>query len=203
MLAGKRHRNGVGVGLLSHEVVGDGAVACNSVNGTSFKLHNSVRVVGDGVHLAAGERGSQSSLAIGAVVLEKRFSSGTSLGQNILSGQVSLGFNVGASLYHNHLAVIHIRLGERVIGLAAFHGEAVPQACDSACLNQRVLSVPVDCLSVELPAITLSDLGSKVQVKALELAVIAHVAVRRILGVKAHHKLGSIRSTCGCARRGG
>ena len=110
------------------------------------------------------------------------------LREHRLAGEVLEVLGAAVLLHDHHLLVVHIRLGERVVVLSVFHGEAVPNAIDGAAADERVLRIPIDGLQLQLPAHLLAHGLGKLQVEARELAVIAHVAVGRVALVEAHRE---------------
>lgn len=126
-------------------------------------------------------------------------------GNHGLAGKIVPALDTRVLLDHEHLLVKHVRLGERVVVLAALHGKAVPDAVDGTRVEQRVLGIPVDSLILNVPALLVGNGLGKVEIKARVLAVIAHKAVRRIGLVKAHDELLGLRSALyvlGCGRTG-
>ena len=81
---------------------------------------------------------------------------------------------------------MHVGLRERIVGLAALHGEAVPDAVDGTLVQQRVLSIPVDGLKLEVPAIARGHLGGQINVEAGQVAIVADEAIGRVSVVQAH-----------------
>ena len=167
---------------LSDLVLSDGQVACNGVDHAGIKLHEGVVVVADGLSSAAGEGGCKLGLAFG--ILKNGKSSGVDLSHDGFAGKVGQRSDVAALLHHDNLLVEHVRLGEGVVALAAFHGEAVPNAVDVAGVEQGVLSVPVDGVGLEVPTVAVGDFLGKVKIEAGVVAVVADEAVRRISGVE-------------------
>ena len=174
----------VRVGLGRHLVAGDGQVACHGVHHAGLKLHERVVVVADGLQLL--ERVGQRLLTL--LVLQHVQRRRIDLRQHRLAGQILKLLRVAVLLHDHHLLVVHVRLRERVVVLAVLHGEAVPDAVDGAAADERVLRVPVDGLQLELPAHLLAHGFGKLQVEAGELAIVAHVAVRRIPLVETHRQ---------------
>ena len=115
------------------------------------------------------------------------------MGNHGLAGKIVPALDARVLLDHQHLLIEHVRLGERVIVLAALLGKAIPDTVDGTRVEQRVLGIPVDGLVFDLPALLIGNGLGKVEVKAGVLAVIAHKAVRRVGLVKAHHELLGLR----------
>ena len=169
-----------------HLVLGDGEVARHGVNLAGLQHDERVVVVRDGVE--RGEGGGEVSL----VALEHVKRRGVNLGDDGLARQILQGVDVAVSGGHDDLAVQHVRVGERVVVLAAFHGEAVPDTGDGAGLDERVLGIPVDGLELQVPAVLFADGLGKIEVEAGALAVIAHEAVRRVGLVEADDEVGDV-----------
>ena len=200
MLAGQRLiKLRIGIGLGGKLILSDRKVAGNGIDRAALELHKRGVVLADGIE--RGKRRSQILL----VALEHVLSGGISLGNHGLAGKVVPALDARVLLDHEHLLIEHVRIGERVVILAALHGKAVPDAVDGARVEQRVLGIPVDGLVLNVPALLVGNGLSKVEVKAGVLTVVAHKAVRRIGLVKAHHELLGLRGALhvlGCGRTG-
>ena len=189
MLAGQRFiKLRIGIGLGGKLILGNRKVASHGVDRAALKLHKSRVVLADGI-----ERG-KCRRQILLVALEHILRSGIGLSNHGLVGKVIPALDARILLDHQHLLVEHIRLGERVVVLAALHGKAVPDAVDGARVEQRVLGIPVNGLVFDLPALLVGNGLGKVEIKAGVLAIVAHKAVRRIGLIKAHHELLGLRS---------
>ena len=116
------------------------------------------------------------------------------MGDHGLAGKVIPALDARILLDHEHLLVEHVRIGERVVVLAALHGKAVPDAVDGARVEQRVLGIPVNGLVVDIPALLVGNGLRKVEIKAGVLTVVAHKTVRRIGLVKANDELLGLSS---------
>ena len=197
MLAGQRLiKLRIGIGLGGKLILGNRKIARHGIDRAALELHKGRVVLADRVE--RGKRRCQILL----VTLKHVLRSGISLGNHSLAGKIVPALDARILLYHQHLLVEHVRLGERVVVLATLHGKAVPDAVDGARVEQRVFSVPVDGLVFDLPALLIGNGLGKVKVKARVLAVIAYKAVRRIGLVKAHHELVGLRSALHIFGRG-
>ena len=197
MLVGQRLiKLRVGIGLGSKLILGNRKVACHGIDRTALELHKGRVVLADGVE--RGKRRRQILL----VALEHILSGGIGLGNHGLAGKIVPALDTRVLLDHEHLLVEHVRLGERVVVLAALHGKAVPDAVDGARVEQRVLGIPVDGLVFDLPALLIGNSLGQIEIKAGVLAVVAHKAVRRIGLIKAHHELLRLRGTLRIFGRG-
>ena len=200
MLAGQRLVElRIGIGLGGKLILSDREVTGNGIDCTTLELHKRRVVLADGVE--RGKRRGQILL----VALEHILCGGISLGNHGLAGKIVPALDARVLLDHEHLLVEHVRLGERVVVLAALHGKAVPDAVDGARVEQRILGIPIDGLVIDIPALLIGNGLGKVEIKARVLAVIAHKAVRRVGLVKAHDELLGLRSALhvlGCGRTG-
>ena len=200
MLAGQRLiKLRISIGLGGKLILGNRKVASHGIDRAALELHKRRVVLTDGVE--RGKRRRQILL----VTLKHILRSGIGLGNHGLAGKIVPALDACILLYHQHLLVEHVRLGERVVVLAALHGKAVPDAVDGAGVEQRVLGIPIDGLVIDFPALLIGNGLGKVEVKARVLTVIAHKAVRRIGLIKAHHELLGLRSALhilGCGKTG-
>ena len=197
MLAGQRLiKLCIGIGLGGKLVLGNRKVASHGIDRAALELHKGRIVLADRV-----ERGKRRRQIL-PVTLEHILRSGIGLGNHGLSSKIIPALDARILLYHQHLLVEHIRLGERVVVLAALHGKAVPDAVDGARIEQRVLGIPIDGLVIDIPALLIGNSLGKVKVKARVLAIVAHKAVRRIGLIKAHHELLGLRSALHILGRG-
>ena len=200
MLAGQRLiKLCIGIGLGGKLILGNREVTGDGIDCTTLELHKRRVVLTDGIE--RGKRRGQILL----VALEHILCSGISLGDHRLASKIVPAFDVRVLLDHQYLLVEHIRLGERVVVLAALHGKAVPDAIDGARVEQRVLGIPVDSLVLNVPALLVGNGLGKVEVKAGVLAIVAYKAIRRIGLVKAHDELLGLRRALhvlGCGRTG-
>ena len=200
MLAGQRLVElRIGIGLGGKLILGDREVTGNGIDCTTLELHKRRVVLTDGIE--RGKRRGQILL----VALEHILCGGISLGNHGLAGKIVPALDTRVLLDHEHLLVKHVRLGERVVVLAALHGKAVPDAVDGTRVEQRVLGIPVDSLILNVPALLVGNGLGKVEVKTGVLAIVAYKAIRRIGLVKAHDELLGLRSALhvlGCGRTG-
>ena len=184
MLAGQRLvKLRIGIGLGGKLILSNRKVAGHGIDRTALELHKGRVVLADGI-----ERGKRRSQVL-LIALEHILRGRIGLGNHGLAGKVVPALNARVLLDHEHLLVEHIRLGERVVVLAALHGKAIPDAVDGARIEQRVLGIPVDSLILNVPALLVGNGLGKVEVKTGVLAVVAHKAIRRIGLVKAHDEL--------------
>ena len=177
---------GVHAGLGRHLVLGDGQVASDSIDGTRLELHECGVVITNGLELREF-RGE-----VGLIALEHFLGGGIGLSDDVFARKIVKALDARARFHNNNLGIQHVRIGEGVVVFTAFHGEAIPNAVDSARIEQRVFRVPIDSLELNVPAIAIGDLGSEVEVKAGVVAVVTDKAIRRIGLVKAHDELGGI-----------
>ena len=201
MLAGQRLiKLRIGIGLGGKLILSDREVTGNGIDCTTLELHKRRVVLTDGIE--RGKRRGQILL----VALEHILCGGISLGNHGLAGKIVPALDTRILLDHEHLLVEHVRLGERVVVLAALHGKAVPDAVNGTRVEQRVLGVPVDSLVFDLPALLIGNSLGQIEIKAGVLAIVAYKAIRRIGLVKAHDELLGLRGALhvlGCSRTGG
>ena len=197
MLAGQRLVElRIGIGLGGKLILGNRKVASHGIDCAALELHKGRVVLADRVE--RGKRRRQILL----VTLEHILRSGIGLGNHGLAGKIVPALDARILLYHQHLLVEHVRLGERVVVLATLHGKAVPDAVDGTRVEQRVLGIPIDGLVIDIPALLIGNSLGKVKVKARVLAIVTHKAVRRVGLVKAHHELLGLRSALHILGRG-
>ena len=200
MLAGQRLiKLRIGIGLGGKLILSDREVAGNGIDRAALELHKRRVVLADGV-----ERGKRCGKIL-LVALEHVLRSGIGLGDHGLAGKIVPALDTRVLLDHEHLLVEHVRIGERVVVLAALHSKAVPDAVDGARVEQRVLGIPVDGLVLDVPALLVGNGLGKVEVKTGVLTVVAHKTIRRIGLVKAHDELLGLRGALhvlGCGRTG-
>ena len=200
MLAGQRLiKLRISIGLGGKLILGNRKVASHGIDRAALELHKRRVVLTDGVE--RGKRRRQILL----VTLKHILRSGIGLGNHGLAGKIVPALDACILLYHQHLLVEHVRLGERVVVLTALHGKAIPDAVDGARVKQRILGIPVDGLVFDLPALLIGNSLGQIEIKAGVLAIVAHKAVRRIGLIKAHHELLGLRSALhilGCSRTG-
>ena len=197
MLAGQRLiKLCIGIGLGGKLILGNREVTGDGIDCTTLELHKRRVVLTDGIE--RGKRRGQILL----VALEHILCSGISLGNHGLAGKIVPALDACILLYHQHLLVEHVRLGERVVVLAALHGKAVPDTVDGARVEQRILGIPVDGLVFDLPALLIGNSLGQIEIKAGVLAIVAHKTIRRIGLIKAHHELLGLRSALHILGRG-
>ena len=181
----------IGIGLGAHLVLRDGEVAGHSVDGAGLELHEGGVVIADG--LERGEGGSEVGLSR-LVAREHVIGGRVGLRDDVLAGKIGEALDAAALLHDDDLSIQHVGIGEGVVVLAAFHGEAVPDASDGAGVEERVLCVPIDGLELDVPAVAAGNLGSEVEVEAGEVAVVADETVRWIRLVEADDERRLIRA---------
>ena len=197
MLAGQRLiKLRISIGLGGKLILGNRKVASHGIDRAALELHKRRVVLTDGVE--RGKRRRQILL----VTLKHILRSGIGLGNHGLAGKIVPALDACILLDHQHLLVEHVRLGERVVVLAALHGKAVPDTVDGARVEQRILGIPVDGLVFDLPALLIGNSLGQIEVKTSVLSVVAHKAVRRIGLVKAHDELLGLRSALHILGRG-
>ena len=127
MLAGQRLiKLRVSIGLGGKLILGNRKVARHDIDRTALELHKGRVVLANGIE--RGKRRRQILL----VTLEHVLRSGIGLGNHSLAGKIVPALDTRVLLDHEHLLIEHVRLGERVVVLAALHGKAVPDAVDGA-----------------------------------------------------------------------
>ena len=132
--------------LGGHLVLRDGQIAGNGIDHATLELHERVVVVTDRLDLATGEGVLQALL----VTIEHLESGRVDLCHDGLAGKVGQRVDAAVRLHDDDLTIDHVHVGEGVVVLATLVGEAVPDAGDVALVDERVLGIPVNRLSVSL-----------------------------------------------------
>lgn len=149
----------------------------HGVDSAGLELHEGGVVVADG--LERGEGGFKVSL--GRFVAREHVVGGrVGLRDDVLAGKIGEALDAATLLHDDDLGIQHVGIREGVVVLAAFHGEAVPDAGDGAGVEERVLRVPIDGLELDVPTVAAGNLGAEVKVETGEVAVVADETVRRI-----------------------
>ena len=181
------------IGLGGKLILSDREVTGNGIDRATLELHKGRVVLADGV-----ERGKRCRQIL-LVALEHILRRGIGLGNHGLAGKIVPALDTRVLLDHEHLLVEHVRLGERVVVLAALHGKAVPDAVDGTRVEQRVLGIPVDRLLYQLPALSLAYFCCQIQVKAYIFSTVITISVRGKFRIETYGKcfLRSFRTTAG------
>ena len=117
------------------------------------------------------------------------------LRDDVLAGKIGEALDAATLLHDDDLGIQHVGIGEGIVVLTAFHGEAVPDAGDGAGIEERVLRVPIDGLELDVPTVAAGNLGSEVKVETGEVAVVADETVRRIRLVEADDERRLVRAS--------